>query len=78
MPIKNVVLTITHRFIGKQLEGMQDIYPQILTMIIDDHKYADFIGDRERIRTAGLPLRSVQRTSNNIERAGFPGFTFLF
>ena len=37
--------------------------------------FYDF-GDRERIRTAGLPVRSVQRTSNNIERAGFPGFTF--
>ena len=36
------------------------------------------LGDRERIRTAGLPLRSVKRTTKNIERAGFPDFTFLF
>jgi len=33
-------------------------------------------GDRERIRTAGLPLRSFQRTTKNIERTGGPGFTF--
>ena len=48
------------------------------TKRVSGNPEALFIGDRERIRTAGLPLRSVQRTAKNIERAGFPGFTFLF
>ncbi len=37
----------------------------------------DFTGDRERIRTAGLPLRSVQRTTKNIERTAFLGYSFI-
>ena len=39
-------------------------------------KPLDFTGDRERIRTAGLPLRSVKRTTKNIERTAFLGYSF--